>query len=342
MLLCNGSEIEVNISRLQKSFYPLLLSKMSQEQQRVGNMGYMGYVKVPRELFASEEWTEKRKFSRIEAQIDLLQSASYTEGRVVHCVTGDVILHRGQLLTSMRALADRWKWSPATVYRYLQTLKNANRNSIRIHTETVSETGKTLITICDLDGWCFGVSRNETVNETVIETGAETVNETHIEIKDSNTRGKISNNTPVNDIMGGVGGLTAKTSVEPEADKARELIEWISVNVPNIARMQEPLTEQNAVWMLRRYDVEDIRRIIATMQSKGAHLRNSNAYTTFVNYAKLDIHLRRKHNISRGYSYEEFCDLTGSQGKFSADDFIRKVVDGRPLWFRKQNIVIPN
>ena len=43
-------------------------------------MGYTGYIKVPRELFASGEWTDnmrpekkkKRRFSRTEAQIDLL------------------------------------------------------------------------------------------------------------------------------------------------------------------------------------------------------------------------------------------------------------------------------
>lgn len=298
-------------------------------------MGYMGYVKVPRELFASEEWAEKRKFSRIEAQIDLLQSASYTEGRVVHCATGDVVLRRGQLLTSMRALADRWMWSPATVYRYLQTLRNAPRNSIRIQIETTVETGKTLITICDFDSWYFEARRHETANETDIETMVETRRETHIEIKDSNTGEKIGNDTLVNDRMGGVGGLTEHPSAERKADKARELLRWIETNVPGIARMPEPLTEQNVVWMLRRYDVEDIRRILATMQSKGAHQRNSNAYATFVNYAKLDIILRREREAGKGYTYAEFCDLTGAHGKFSSEDFVRRVVDGRPLWFKK-------
>lgn len=302
----------------------------------------MGYVKVPRELFASEEWAEKRKFSRIEAQIDLLQSASYTEGRVVHCATGDVVLRRGQLLTSMRALADRWMWSPATVYRYLQTLRNAPRNSIRIQIETTVETGKTLITICDFDSWYFESRNHETGDETDIETVVETPRETHIEIKDSNTERNKDQHTPVNDGMGGVGGSSAQPSAKPEADRARELLAWIAVNVPEIASMREPLTELNVVWMLRRYDVEDIRRIIATMQSKGAHLRNSNAYATFVNYAKVDISLRRAREEGKGYSYEEFCDLTGAQGKFSSEDFVRRVVAGRALWFKKSTVAPSN
>lgn len=298
-------------------------------------MGYMGYVKVPRDLFASEEWAEKRKFSRIEAQIDLLQSASYIDGRVVHCVTGDVVLRRGQLLTSMRVLADRWMWSPATVYRYLQTLRNAPRNSIRIQIETAVETGKTLITICDFDSWCFDLRNHETGDETDIETVVETPRETHIEIKNSNTERNKDKHTQVDDRMGGVGGSSAQPSADPEADKARELLGWIASNFPGIARMREPLTELNAVWMLRRYDVEDIRRIIATMQSKGAHQRNSNAYATFVNYAKVDMVVGRKRETNRGYSYAEFCDLTGAHGKFSAEDFVRREVGGRPLWFKK-------
>lgn len=302
----------------------------------------MGYVKVPRELFASEEWAEKRKFSRIEAQIDLLQTAAYTEGRVVHCATGDVVLRRGQLLTSMRVLADRWMWSPATVHRYLQTLRNAPRNSIRIQIETTVETGKTLITICDFDSWYFESRRRETADETDIETGDETPLETHIERKDSNTGGKIGNDTPVNDKMGGVGGTALRTSSIPEADRARELLAWIAANVPEIASMREPLTELNVVWMLRRYDVEDIRRIVATMQSKGAHLRNSNAYATFVNYAKVDIPLRRAREVGKGYSYEEFCDLTGTGGRFSSADFVRRVVDGRALWFIKPSVAPSN
>lgn len=298
-------------------------------------MGYMGYVKVPRELFASDEWAEKRKFSRIEAQIDLLQSASYTDGRVIHCATGDVELKRGQLLTSMRYLADRWMWSTATVYRYLQTLRNAPRNSIRIQIETTVETGKTLITICDFDRWYFEMPNCETADETDVETAHETPDETLIERKYSNTERNKDNNTPVNDNVGGMGGV-------PDVNKARELLAWIAANVPGVARMPEPLTEQNAVWMVRRYDVEDIRRIIATMQSKGAHLRNSNAYATFVNYAKLDIVMRREREARKGYTYAEYCDLTGVHGKFSAEDFIRRVVDGRPLWFRKQNIAMSN
>ena len=336
-------------------------------------MGYMGYVKVPRELFASEEWSRKRRFSRIEAQIDLLQAASYTDGRIVHCTSGDIVLRRGQLLTSTRYLGERWGWGHVTVARYLQELQSEPRNSIRIRIEKTSEANKTLITICNFDGWYMGgfsdETQNETQNETGIETHDETIennvtrciahscsdsirhsetqhetpdetpDETYIEIKDSNTGKKKEAHTQVRDLKEGVVGGTIRG---PEVDAARGLIGWVETRASAIASMREPLTIQNAVWMLRRYDVEDIRRIIAMMQSKGAHLRNSNAYATFVSYAKLDIILRRKREARRGYTYAEFCDLTGAQGKFSSEDFVRREVGGRPLWFIKPSVAPSN
>lgn len=335
-------------------------------------MGYMGYVKVPRELFVSEEWAKKRRFSRIEAQIDLLQAASYTDGRTVHCAAGDIVLKRGQLLTSTRYLGERWGWGHVTVARYLQELQSEPRNSIRIRIERTIEANKTLITICNFDGWYLDGYNDETQNGTPNETDTDTPNETesnnikyynsndykhpkhghetpdgtgietpdgttdetYIEIKNSNTGRKKDKHTQVSDLKEGVVGGTVPA---PEIETARKLIGWVETRVPAIASMREPLTVRNVVWMLRKYSEEDIRRIIATMQSKGAHLRNSNAYATFVNYAKLDIPLRRKRE-ARGYSYEEYCNMVGTDGRFSDADFIRKVVGGRPLWFKKQDL----
>ena len=35
-----------------------------------------GYLKIPRDLFNSDEWKERRVFGKIEAQVDLLQMAA--------------------------------------------------------------------------------------------------------------------------------------------------------------------------------------------------------------------------------------------------------------------------
>lgn len=145
-------------------------------------MPFRSYIKIPRELFSSAEWSARRKFSRFEAMLDLLRSAAYADGFVVCCATRDVVLRRGQLLTTQRDLAERWGVSAATVNRYLQLWRNTRRNSIRIEIETTIETNKTLITICNYDEWDFSIRDGETLDETASETRHETQPETHIEL----------------------------------------------------------------------------------------------------------------------------------------------------------------
>lgn len=138
-----------------------------------------GYIKIPRDLFASEEWLSPRIFGKVDAQLDLLQLATYTEERVIRCKSGDVTLQRGQLLTTMRSLADRWGWSAASVFRFLSSLREVREGCIRIRIETTPADGKTLVTIVDYDRWDYAAdeTRFETAPETRYETPFETMNE---------------------------------------------------------------------------------------------------------------------------------------------------------------------
>ena len=135
-----------------------------------------GYIKIPRDLFASAEWLTPRVFGKVDAQLDLLQLATYTEERIIRCKSGDVTLRRGQLLTTMRHLADRWGWSAASVHRFLSSLREVREGCIRLLIETTPSEGKTLITIVDYDRW--DVLGDETSFETTSATHRETRNET--------------------------------------------------------------------------------------------------------------------------------------------------------------------
>ena len=140
-----------------------------------------GYIKIPRDLFASEEWLAPRIFGKVDAQLDLLQLATYTEERIIRCKSGDVTLRRGQLLTTMRHLAERWGWSAASVYRFLSSLREVREGCIRVLIETTPSEGKTLITIVDYDRWDFVADETsfETAPETTCETAPETTCETN-------------------------------------------------------------------------------------------------------------------------------------------------------------------
>jgi hypothetical protein len=69
-------------------------------------------------------WKERRSYSRYEALLDLIQLAA----RRMHTVVagpGPVTVQRGELVTSERILADRWRWSRKSVVTFLAYLRSS-------------------------------------------------------------------------------------------------------------------------------------------------------------------------------------------------------------------------
>lgn len=78
-----------------------------------------GWIAVPRAMFADDPlWTERRPRTKWEAWVDVVQmaaSAPYehvTDHGVIH-------LERGEVLLSLRFMAERWDWSVKLVRRWL-------------------------------------------------------------------------------------------------------------------------------------------------------------------------------------------------------------------------------
>lgn len=150
-----------------------------------------GYFRIPRGLFRSDLWLKKRDFNRVDAMIWLLEQAAYTDGRRVKFARGTVTLQRGQLVTTLQTLADRWSWSKSKVVRFLAELEDNQSiddglqirvSTIYIPDETTSGTASgtrrvsraTCITICgEMFDVAFGDSR-DTADEPDDETNCET------------------------------------------------------------------------------------------------------------------------------------------------------------------------
>lgn len=86
-----------------------------------------------------------------------------------------------------------------------------------------------------------------------------------------------------------------------------------------------------------------VRRLIATMQSKQAYLKHTNAYTAFVTYAKMDKSLeknnppntqsgRKYYTRDEAMAYIRFKRMAGSL----EDNFTLEPVNGQYLWSLKQ------
>jgi len=99
---------------------------------------------LSRKFFDHDLWTEKRKFSRAEAFVDLIRSANFAPKRVL---VGNAFIHleRGQQVASLRFLATRWGWGKNKVSAFLSLLES---DQIIGQQQTH---GQTVLTLCNYD-----------------------------------------------------------------------------------------------------------------------------------------------------------------------------------------------
>ena len=70
-------------------------------------------------------------------------------------------------------------------------------------------------------------------------------------------------------------------------NQAAEFLAWLESAFPAITMMAEPLTEEQARDILAKFSAEDINRIIAQIDNKGAY-KNKSAYSTFASFVAHD------------------------------------------------------
>lgn len=108
------------------------------------------YIPVSRKLFDHDFWDEKREFSRFEAWLDLIQTARFEDAETRKLIGNRYITWgRGELVASLRYLAERWGWSKNKVDCYLKLLISEQMITKR----TAEGTAQTIITICKYDSY---------------------------------------------------------------------------------------------------------------------------------------------------------------------------------------------
>ena len=229
-----------------------------------------------------------------------------------------LIIDRGQLVTSRGQLSEETGLSEMQIRTAIDKLDNCGFI-------TKSGTRKyTIITVCNYDLYQQA--------QDGFDNGCQPTDNQQITTTKEYKKERIEEytHTLVDTKKGVVGG---------KEKEAAELIGWIATNAPCIASMPEPITAGQAVWLLQDYNVKDIRRLIATMQSKQAYLKHTNAYTAFVSYAKLDKALKdggppsvqsgeKYYTRDEAMAYIRFRRLGGSL----KDNFTLERVNGMYLW----------
>lgn len=81
-----------------------------------------GWIRIYRQIKNSWIWKDKEPFDKRSAWIDLLLSVNH-KSKIIPFENSFIEIERGQTLTSIKFLAERWKWSRHKVSDYLNQLE---------------------------------------------------------------------------------------------------------------------------------------------------------------------------------------------------------------------------
>lgn len=285
-----------------------------------------GWIKIHRGLL---DWEWYSDTNCVRLALHLLLKANFQTRRWRGITVG-----RGQLVTSRAALARETGLSEREVRTAVSKLERSDFLTCR------ATSSYTVVTICNYERYqssdnserpAFGPAddRAKTSCRPTPDQRATTTEESKKERSKKSThtvsseKGVAGGNLAGEKPAGPSGELTGSSAEQTGA--ADVLLAWIGERFPQIAAMEEPFTRQQLVWMLRKYDVEDIRRLVAAMDNKGAW-KNRSAFCTFTSYAARDHELltRRQAEVECGrlYTYLQMVQLLPTNGgNYRAEDF---------------------
>ena len=119
-----------------------------------------GWIKLHRSLQDCVIWAGNEPYDRRSAWVDLLLLANHEDKEILFDYKPLTIM-RGQYLTSVRQLGERWSWSKNRVLKYLKLLESLKM------IQRESDTKRTLLTIVNYSVY-------QDVRDTDMDTGVDT------------------------------------------------------------------------------------------------------------------------------------------------------------------------
>ena len=90
-----------------------------------------GWISIHRKIQQSDIWLDKEPFDKRSAWIDLIMMANHEDRQVLF--DGKFIeVKRGEKITSLRKLSEKWKWSRNKVKRFLKMLESGSMIELKI------------------------------------------------------------------------------------------------------------------------------------------------------------------------------------------------------------------
>lgn len=273
-----------------------------------------GWIKIHRGLL---DWEWYSDTNCVRMALHLLLKANFQTKR-----WRGITVERGQLVTSRSMLARETGLSEREVRTAIAKLEKSDFLTSR------ATSSYTVVTICNYEKYQSTDSAERPAagpaddqDATSCRPGVDQPATTTEECK--KVRREESTHT-VSSEKGVAGGKPAEPSAEL-VEAADALQAWIGERFPKIAAMAEPFSRQQLLWMFRKWDVEDIRRLVAAMDNKGAW-KNRSAFCTFTSYAARDHELltRRQAEAECGrlYTYLQMVQMLPTNGgRYRPEDF---------------------
>ncbi|MCG1262663.1 DnaD domain protein [Staphylococcus epidermidis] len=235
-----------------------------------------GWISLHRSIQKHWLFEEKRKFSRFEAWIDILMMVNHTDNKIMH--DGDLItVKRGQRITSLRQLGERWSWSITKVDKYLKILESDGMLDVK------KDTKKTVLTVVNYDDYQDEDLKKRRRNDSEKTEKKHRSNTEKTQKKTNNNDNKENNeNNDDNDVVVG-----------------DDFASIYNLYQENIEQVPSPITTEKLTQDIDHYGKELVAYAI-----KKAALNNSHNYK-FIAYLLKDWRKRNLTTIKAVKQYEQ-------------------------------------
>lgn len=273
-----------------------------------------GWIKIHRGLL---DWEWYSDTNCVRMALHLLLMANFQTKR-----WRGITVERGQLVTSRSILARETGLSEREVRTAISKLEKSDFLTSR------ATNGYSVVTICNYEKYQSSETPERPAERPAADqdatSGRPGIDQRTTTTEECKKVRRVEYTHTVSPIKGVVGGKTAEAPAEL-VEAADALQAWIGERFPKIAAMAEPFTRQQLLWMFRKYDVEDIRRLVAAMDNKGAW-KNRSAFCTFTSYAARDHELQTRRQAEaecgRLYTYLQMVQMLPTNGGlYREEDF---------------------
>lgn len=119
-----------------------------------------GWISLYRQIKESWIWKDKEPFDKRSAWIDLLLTVNY-KNKKIPFENGFIEIEKGQTLTSIKQLSEKWKWSRHKVSDFLDRLE---QDTMIVQ---VRDTRKTLISVVNYSKYQDVIEKKDILSDIV-------------------------------------------------------------------------------------------------------------------------------------------------------------------------------